>query len=51
MNETYDLIKDSHLIAPTLHWMMNAYAKHTELTKEELETYFEKQKEKQNATS
>ena len=46
-----DLVEQSHLVAPTYHWMLNGYAKHTELTKEELEAYFEKQKEKQNATS
>jgi hypothetical protein len=50
MKQTYDIIKDSHLVAPTYHWMLNGYAKHTELTKEDLETYFkaraEKQKEK-----
>lgn len=51
MKETYDLIKDSHLVAPTLHWMMNAYAKHTELTQEDLEAYFKSRKEKENATS
>ena len=51
MKETYELIKESHLVAPTYHWMLNGYAKHTELTKEELETYFETRKEKENATS
>ena len=50
MKETYELIKESHLVAPTYHWMLNGYAKHTELTKEELEAYFEARKEKENAT-
>ena len=34
MKQTYDIIKDSHLVAPTYHWMLNGYAKHTELTQE-----------------
>ena len=54
MKQTYELIKDSHLVAPTYHWMLSGYAKHTELTKEDLEAYFkareQKQKEKTNAT-
>ena len=50
MKQTYELIKDSHLVAPTLHWMMNAYAKHTELTQEEFEAYFKAKGEKENAT-
>ena len=54
MKQTYDLIKDSHLVAPTLHWMLSGYAKHTELTKEDLGAYFkarkQKQKEKADAT-
>ena len=51
MKETYDLIKNSHLVAPTYHWMLNGYAKHTELTKEDVEAYFKAKKEKkQNAT-
>ena len=40
-------------MAPTYHWMMNAYAKHTELTKEDLEAYFKARAEKEknkNAT-
>ena len=41
-----DLLEQSHLIAPTYHWMLNGYAKHTELTQEELELYF-KEKEKE----
>jgi hypothetical protein len=51
MKETYDLIKDSHLVAPTFHWMMNAYAKHTELTQEDINLYFEQKEKKENATS
>jgi hypothetical protein len=51
MKETYDLIKDSHLVAPTFHWMMNAYAKHTELTQEDIDLYFKQKGEKENATS
>ena len=54
MKQTYELIKDSHLVAPTYHWMLNGYAKHTELTQEDMDSYFkarkEKQKEKANAT-
>jgi len=50
--KTYELIKDSHLVAPTYHWMLNGYAKHTELTQEEMDAYFKARKEKQeNATS
>jgi len=52
--KTYELIKDSHLVAPTYHWMMNAYAKHTELTKEDIDTYFKSKAEKEkkeNATN
>lgn len=52
MKDNYDLIKDSHLVAPTYHWMLNGYAKHTELTKEDIEEYFKaiakKKKENQN---
>jgi len=49
--KTYELIKDSHLVAPTYHWMLNSYAKHTELTKEDVEAYFKAKKEKkENAT-
>jgi hypothetical protein len=54
MKQTYDIIKDSHLVAPTYHWMLNGYAKHTELTEEDIKAYFkaraEKQKEKKDAT-
>ena len=54
MKQTYDIIKVSHLIAPTYHWMLSGYAKHTELTQEDMDAYFkarkEKQKEKTNAT-
>ena len=53
MKQTYDIIKQSHLVAPTYHWMMNAYAKHTELTKQDLEAYFKARAEKEknkNAT-
>ena len=54
MKQTYDLIKDSHLVAPTLHWMLNSYAKHTELTEEDIKVYFkareQKRKDKENAT-
>ena len=49
----YDLIKDSHLVAPTLHWMLNSYAKHTELTQEDVNAYFKAKEEKEknkNAT-
>jgi hypothetical protein len=51
MKETYELIKDSHLIAPTYHWMLNGYAKHTELTQEDINLYFKQkgEKEKENA--
>jgi len=49
--KTYELIKDSYLVAPTYHWMLNGYAKHTELTQEEMDAYFKARKEKQeNAT-
>ena len=52
MKDTYELIKDSHLVAPTYHWMLNGYAKHTELTKEDVEAYFKAKEEKRkNATS
>jgi hypothetical protein len=53
MKETYELIKDSHLIAPTYHWMLNGYAKHTELTQEDINLYFKQkgEKEKENATN
>jgi hypothetical protein len=53
MKETYELIKDSHLIAPTYHWMLNGYAKHTELTQEDINFYFKQkgEKEKENATN
>jgi len=55
MIKPYDIIKDSYLVAPTLNWMLNGYAKHTELTKQEFEAYFkargEKQKENKDATS
>jgi hypothetical protein len=53
MKETYELIKDSHLIAPTYHWMLNGYAKHTELTQEDINLYFKQKggKEKENATN
>ena len=54
MKETYDIIKDSHLVAPTYHWMLSGYAKHTELTAEHLKAYFkakeQKRKDKENAT-
>ena len=51
MKQTYDLIKNSHLVAPTYHWMLSGYAKHTELTQEEMDAYFKARKEKQeNAT-
>jgi len=45
---TYDF---DALVAPTQHWMLNSYAKHTELTKEDVEAYFKARKEKANATS
>ena len=51
MKDNYDLIKNSHLVAPTYNWMLNGYAKHTELTQEDIEAYFKaraKQKEKLN---
>jgi hypothetical protein len=52
MKETYDIIKNSHLVAPTYNWMLNGYAKHTELTEEDIKAYFkakaEKKKENQN---
>ena len=54
MKETYDLIKNSHLVAPTYHWMLNGYAKHTELTEEDVKAYFKARAEKEkkeNATS
>jgi len=51
MKETDNLIKNSHLVAPTYHWMLNGYAKHTELTKEDIDLYFEQKGEKENATS
>jgi hypothetical protein len=51
MKETYELIKDSHLIAPTYHWMLNGYAKHTELTQEDIDLYFEQKEKKENATN
>lgn len=54
MKQTYDIIKDSHLVAPTYHWMLSGYAKHTELTQEDLDLYFkikeQKRKDKTNAT-
>ncbi len=50
MKETYDIIKNSHLVAPTYNWMLNGYAKHTELTQEDLELYFKEKEKKQNAT-
>ena len=45
-----DLLEQSHLIAPTYHWMLSGYAKHTELTQEELELYFKEKEKEQNAT-
>jgi len=51
MKETYDLIKHSHLVAPTLHWMLNSYAKHTDLTQEDIDLYFKQKGEEENATS
>lgn len=55
MKQTYDIIKNSHLVAPTYNWMLNGYAKHTELTQEDLDLYFkikeQKRKDKTNATS
>lgn len=53
MKDNYDLIKNSHLVAPTYHWMLNGYAKHTELTKEDVKAYFKAKTEKEknkNAT-
>jgi len=53
MKETYDLIKNSHLVAPTYNWMLNGYAKHTELTQEDVNAYFKAKAEKEkkeNAT-
>ena len=51
MKDTYELINDGHLVAPTYHWMLNGYAKHTELTKEDMEAYFKAKEEKRkNAT-
>ena len=50
MKETYDIIKNGHLVAPTYHWMLNGYAKHTELTQEDLDLYFKEKEKKQNAT-
>lgn len=46
MKDTFDLIKNSHLVAPTYNWMLNGYAKHTELTKEDMQTYFKARAEK-----
>jgi len=54
MKDTYELINDGHLVAPTYHWMLNGYAKHTELTKEDVVAYFKAKAEKEknkNATS
>ena len=48
MKETYDIIKNSHLVAPTYNWMLNGYAKHTELTQEDLDLYFKVKGEKEN---
>ena len=45
---TYDF---NALVAPTQHWMLNSYAKHTELTKEDIEAYFKARKGQTNATS
>ena len=45
-----DLVEQSHIIAPTYHWMLNGYAKHTELTQEDLELYLKQKGEKENAT-
>ena len=47
MKETFDLVKIDHLVAPTYHWMLNSYAKHTELTKEDVEAYFKAKAEKE----
>ena len=46
-----DLVEQSHIVAPTYHWMLNGYAKHTELTQEELELYFKEKEKKENAIS
>jgi hypothetical protein len=43
-----DLLEQSHLIAPTYHWMLNGYAKHTELTEEDIKAYFKAKAEKEN---
>jgi hypothetical protein len=51
MKETYDIIKNSHLVAPTYNWMLNGYAKHTELTQEDLDLYFEQKEKKKNASN
>ena len=53
MKDTFDLIKNSHLVAPTYNWMLNGYAKHTELTQEDVNAYFKAKEEKEknkNAT-
>ena len=53
MKDPYELIKDSHLVAPTYHWMLSGYAKHTELTQEDVNAYFKAKAEKEknkNAT-
>ena len=53
MKDTYELIKDSHLVAPTYHWMISGYARHTELTQEDVKAYFKAKAEKEknkNAT-
>ena len=53
MKETYDIIKDSHMVAPSLDWMVNAYAKHTETTQADIDWYFKQkaQKEKKENAS
>ena len=57
MKDTFDLIKNSHLVAPTYNWMLNGYAKHTELTEEDVKAYFKarvekaQKEKKENATS
>ena len=54
MKETYEMIKDSHMVAPSLDWMVNAYAKHTETTQVDIDWYFKKKAEKEkkeNATN
>jgi hypothetical protein len=43
-----DLLEQSYLIAPTYHWMLNGYAKHTELTEEDIKAYFKAKAEKEN---